>query len=494
MSNELEIRKFNVREANWSLDKSTLSNLRKLVFIVEQHVPQEEEWDGKDDDAWHWLATDIEDRPIGTARLLPNGQIGRMAVLKEYRGWHVGSALLEQAVEKARHLGFESVFLNAQSHALDFYRRGGFVEEGEEFMEAGIPHFRMQQTLSPAGGNTQRKPITGEIPDVSIREDDTAEVSWQTGQKIIRSLRKSILVSELGLPDDLLEDELDTTAIHFHTQTPDGQTIAAMRMDLAGNISRLAVDAGHRGRGTGNALLEAALRKAQRFGFKEIKLDGLSALDGFYRQAGFEPYGEPYVAHGHEHQPYRREISYGELLEPPIETRSGEAYSDAPYLLGESNIFLLIRREEEFRRVIQEMCRQATHSIRILSPMLDHKLFDTEELRDVFSALARKNRYTSIEILLYDSHRVVKNGHHLLEIARKLPSSINFKIVHPELRTLNHQYILVDGAGVIYCQDYEDYEGYANFKDVTENNRLGRQFRRSWESGLYDPNLRQLKI
>ena len=126
--------------------------------------------------------------------------------------------------------------------------------------------------------------------------------------------------------------------------------------------------------------------------------------------------------------------------------------------------------------------------------MLDHKLFDSEELREICSTLARRNKYTCIEILLYDSHRVVKHGHALLEISRKLSSSIGIKIVHPELRAANHEFVLVDDAGVIYRQDHEEYEGYANFRDISENNRLGRQFRASWERGLQDPNLRVLKI
>ena len=122
---ELSLRDFNIVEASWAQDGSVLSNIRKLVFIVEQKVPQEEEWDGQDEDSWHWLATDNNDRPIGTARLLPDGQIGRMAVLAEFRGRGIGAALLERAVEKARHLGMSSVFLNAQTHAIAFTKKPG---------------------------------------------------------------------------------------------------------------------------------------------------------------------------------------------------------------------------------------------------------------------------------------------------------------------------------------------------------------------------------
>ncbi len=152
----LELRNFNITEADWALDGNALSSIRKLVFIIEQRVPQDEEWDGRDDGAWHWMATDPGDSPIGTARLLPDGQIGRMAVLSEYRGRGIGFALLEAAIQKARTLGMNGVYLNAQTHALGFYERAGFVAEGDEFMEAGIPHYRMRQPLTlPDGGVTR---------------------------------------------------------------------------------------------------------------------------------------------------------------------------------------------------------------------------------------------------------------------------------------------------------------------------------------------------
>jgi predicted GNAT family N-acyltransferase len=491
----LEIRQFNLREADWALDRNVLSNLRRLVFIVEQNVPQEEEWDGQDEDAWHWLATDIEDRPIGTARLLPSGQIGRMAVLDNYRGLKVGQAMLEHAVDKARRLGFANVYLNAQSHALGFYQKAGFEAVGEEFMEAGIAHFRMEQTVAPLNDHVQRKLISGAVPDVDIRDYDTAEVQWSSTRKLIRSLRKSVLVTELGLPDSMMEDEEDPEQLHFQSQS-NRQTIGSIRMDLKGHISRLAVDSEFRGKGVGNALVEAATGKARRFGLKSVQLEGRVELDQFYRQAGFLPQGESFTEHELQHQSYVRLLDYSDAFKPARTSEAGVAYADedSAYVLGETAAFLLLRREDEFRRVILAMSRQATQSIRILSPMLDHKLFDSTELYEAFSALARRNKYTRIEVLLYDSHRVVKNGHALLEIARRLPSSIAIRIVHPELRSTNYEFVLADGAGVIYRQDYESYEGSANFKDITECNRLNRQFQRAWESGLQDPNLRQLKI
>ena len=131
-----------IRAADWQKDKEQLCNIRRQVFVVEQGVSEAEEWDGRDTESWHWLATDGEDLPIGTARLLPDGQISRMAVLAAHRHAGVGAAILNMAVEQASQLGL-NIFLHAQTQALGFYERQGFKTEGEVFMEAGIPHYKM---------------------------------------------------------------------------------------------------------------------------------------------------------------------------------------------------------------------------------------------------------------------------------------------------------------------------------------------------------------
>lgn len=134
---------FSVHLADWRLDAESLRSVRTRVFVEEQAVPEDLEWDDDDARALHLLAVDAESRPIGTARLLDSGQIGRMAVLPEWRGRGVGSALLKEALRIAAESGFPTLFLNAQTSALPFYARMGFVPVGEQFAEAGIPHRRM---------------------------------------------------------------------------------------------------------------------------------------------------------------------------------------------------------------------------------------------------------------------------------------------------------------------------------------------------------------
>lgn len=133
-----------VREVGWHAHRAELHAIRRAVFVDEQRVPEELEWDDADADCRHVLAYSPEGAAaIGTGRLLPDGHIGRMAVLKAWRGRGVGSAILVFLIGLARDKGFRVLRLHAQTHALGFYEKYGFVATGDEFMEAGIPHRAM---------------------------------------------------------------------------------------------------------------------------------------------------------------------------------------------------------------------------------------------------------------------------------------------------------------------------------------------------------------
>ena len=121
--------------------------VRNAVFVDEQGVPPELECDGRDADAMHFLAMDKADNPLGTARLLADGQIGRIAVLPAFRRRGIGRRLLALALDSARRRGDRHVWLHAQIDARELYLQAGFHIVGERFMEAGIPHIAMEREL-----------------------------------------------------------------------------------------------------------------------------------------------------------------------------------------------------------------------------------------------------------------------------------------------------------------------------------------------------------
>ena len=131
-------------------DITTCRALRRAVFIEEQGVSEADEVDGLDQDALHLLAYS-DDRPVGTARILvkgATGKIGRVCVLPAARGTGLGAALIRAALDELRRSpGVAEACLGAQSHATAFYEKLGFTVEGDEFLDAGIPHRHMRRRL-----------------------------------------------------------------------------------------------------------------------------------------------------------------------------------------------------------------------------------------------------------------------------------------------------------------------------------------------------------
>ncbi len=132
---------------DWDAQCADAQKIRYDVFVVEQKVPLEMEWDEMDRLCVHAVAYDDANTAVATGRLLPDGHIGRMAVVKARRGKGVGGIVLKALMSESRKRGDHAVVLNAQTQAEPFYRRFGFVREGEEFMEAGIPHITMRHAF-----------------------------------------------------------------------------------------------------------------------------------------------------------------------------------------------------------------------------------------------------------------------------------------------------------------------------------------------------------
>jgi predicted GNAT family N-acyltransferase len=139
---------FKIHEADWSTHEADLLAVRVAVFVEEQGVPLALEHDEHDAGALHVMAISDRGSLIGTARMLDNGHIGRMAVLRDQRGRGVGTALLQRLLRIAAGRKQRSVFLHAQCSAIPFYERLGFVAEGRVFLDAGIEHRAMVHALT----------------------------------------------------------------------------------------------------------------------------------------------------------------------------------------------------------------------------------------------------------------------------------------------------------------------------------------------------------
>lgn len=190
----MTIPSFYVEPAQYGVDVEALHFVRNKVFVLEQQIPAELEFDELDSQCHHVLARDAERNPIGTGRLTAEGRIGRMAVLAEWRRQRVGEALLRALLEKARKLGMTQVSAHAQSSAMGFYQNYGFSSEGQPFLSAGIPHQLMRLNLQPLEAPT--RPQVNKVREQSVPAErlDSLESAVAATLKLIEQSRRQICI------------------------------------------------------------------------------------------------------------------------------------------------------------------------------------------------------------------------------------------------------------------------------------------------------------
>jgi len=141
-----------LRPATWAADRAAIESVRRAVFVEEQRIPEDEEWDDVDPVARHVIVVTKCRESVGTGRLEPGGKIGRIAVLPQHRGAGIGRRIMLHLVNHATESGFARVYLHAQTAAAGFYARLGFRAEGPVFDECGIPHLRMTLGIADQDG------------------------------------------------------------------------------------------------------------------------------------------------------------------------------------------------------------------------------------------------------------------------------------------------------------------------------------------------------
>ncbi|MEL0622103.1 GNAT family N-acetyltransferase [Marinomonas arenicola] len=137
----------NVLTSDWNSSKAQLVFVRTQVFIIEQGIPPEDEWDEQDQDAVHFVSFGTTAVPTGVCRLLADGHIGRLAVLPAYRQQGYASMLLRKAIQVAREMGIKKVFLDAQVEAQAFYEKHNFSSDGKVFLDATKLHVHMEREI-----------------------------------------------------------------------------------------------------------------------------------------------------------------------------------------------------------------------------------------------------------------------------------------------------------------------------------------------------------
>ncbi|MGR9116993.1 MAG: GNAT family N-acetyltransferase [Gammaproteobacteria bacterium] len=218
----MNISDYRIEPADYQADYDDLRFVRETVFVNEQHIPLDIEFDNLDRHCHHVVARDPQHRPIGTGRLTPAGNIGRIAVLSPWRMRGVGKALLNALIDMARRQGLTEVTLNAQAALSGFYRNFGFVEQGEEFMIADIPHQTMQLVLEPI--EVTLRPAPKPRPSsIAAVEFETLAATRQAATELITLARRQLCWITRDLEHDLYgHDEIVEALKRFALRSHDG--------------------------------------------------------------------------------------------------------------------------------------------------------------------------------------------------------------------------------------------------------------------------------
>lgn len=213
---------YRIEPADFRADNDDLRVVREAVFVDEQNISPELEWDGLDPQCLHVIARDAQHRPIGVGRLTPDRKIGRMAVLLPWRNHGVGKDLLAALIGQARNLDWAEVGVNAQLSVLGFYEKYGFIKTGETFIEAGIPHQSMRLKLEPLEARERplRKPRGPSVNAVDFESFDDTLAATLT---IISEARRRLCIYSRDLEYNLYgKSEVIAALREFAIQSRDG--------------------------------------------------------------------------------------------------------------------------------------------------------------------------------------------------------------------------------------------------------------------------------
>lgn len=236
-----------VIKVDWHARQDALKDIRFEVFVNEQNVPLEEELDGLDDRGSHFLALNDAGQAVGCARLLPTGQIGRMAVRQPQRGLGIGAQLLGAAVAEAQALGMNKVFLHAQTYAEEFYRKGGFIGLGDRFMDAGIEHTTMELMLPIAFARSEA-PLQSPImqpSESSYQETRSKPITFDSRDTCLKALLSTLLAAKRNavilspyLDQDYFAQQDVVQALSDHARSAPKATLRILIMSSKHMVSR----------------------------------------------------------------------------------------------------------------------------------------------------------------------------------------------------------------------------------------------------------------
>lgn len=317
-------------------------------------------------------------------------------------------------------------------------------------------------------------------------------VAWETHAKILDAIRTAVFIEEQGVPASIERDGQDDDASHFLAITEAGQHVGCARLLPDGQIGRMAVLTDFRGQGTGFELLNLAITHGKTLGFTQLFLNAQSQATDFYRRAGFIPVGGEFVEADKPHQ--RMELilpipfeTPGEIARPVVRDEPAHADIQAAELLSHD-------AEQACVEGIVGVLDHPLREVRVYAPLLDHNLFEAEPVIEALSRFARSGPPTTLRVLIHSSNLIVSRGHRLLDLARRLTSKIQIRLVTAELQNEQRCFVLADQRAFFLMPDYNEYQAFSNQYDPVQSTQLSDRFDYLWQRAEADPELRSLSL
>ena len=295
---------------------------------------------------------------------------------------------------------------------------------------------------------------------------------WETDRDQLQQVRSRVFIQEQQVPEHLEWDGEDDLASHWLATAVSGEAVGTIRVLSNGHIGRLAVLASHRGQGIGRALLTAAIGHGQQRQLFSVYLHAQTHAIGFYQRMGFSPEGPIFPDAGIPHRTMRRIL----VQQRELGVHAGEfAVTDYPATL-------------------QAMVEQTRQWLRVHAYRLEDADWNTPAICTALSTLARKSRHTGIQLLVRDTSNLVGRRHRLLELSRRLPSSISLRTLNEPSPSVLDNWVVADNCGLIIQSMREPEKCRGNFNNQPIARDLAEQFDQLWARSVVDPNLRELNI
>lgn len=294
---------------------------------------------------------------------------------------------------------------------------------------------------------------------------------WPDDAGALETLRSEVFIVEQGVPRDIEWDGQDAGAQHV-VATLLGAAVGCGRLLPDGRIGRLAVLAQHRGSGIGGEILDAILAIARLRGQKQLYLHAQANALGFYQRAGFIAEGPPFTEAGIEHVNMHMQLDYREW--------------DAP--------IVQLRYPQPFSELVVAQAALARRELRVLSPTLDNRVFDNEDLVSAMRRLIRSGNLSHIKILVQDARAIVQRGHRLLSLTRRLPSRIEIRRLAEHPQWNGDTLVIRDRAGVLELPGSEADYAFYRPQDRPQAEAGINRFDELWRLGQVDPEFRALSL